>query len=105
MITDAELKHSFYRAFLFQVLPVTRAMYLVRLAEDLVELRVYNDRTLSEEEQDACYSVAAEMGGDFVALGVRTKLLVETLPPQKLEEGLLVYHRYEYLVLDEEGRS
>lgn len=77
-------------------------MYLFRLAEDLVELRVYNDRTLREEEQDACYSVAAEMSGDFVRLDVRTKLLVDTLPPpQQSEEGLLVYHRYEYLVFDE----
>lgn len=101
MITDAEIKHSFYRASLFQVLPVTRAIYIVRLSENLVELHVYNDRLLSEEEKDACYSITAEMSGDFVGLKVQIQLLVDSQPFHEgkgPEGGLPVYGRYEYLV-------
>ena len=101
MITDAEIKHAFYRAFTFQVLSVTRAIYIVRRSENLVELHVYNDRLLSEEEKDACYSIAGEMSGDFVGLEVQTQLLVDTQPFHEgkgPKDGLTVYGRYEYLL-------
>ncbi len=101
MITDSELKHAFYRAFTFQVLSVTRAIYIVRRSETLVELHVYNDQLLSEEEKDACYSIVGEMSGDFVGLEVQPQLVVDTQPVHEgngPKDALTVYGRYEYLL-------
>jgi len=97
VVTNAEIKHSFYRAFLFQALPVTRAIDIVQLAANVYELRVYNDRALTEEERDACYSVAGEMAGDFVGVEVKVTLLVSARPSLAEDKALLVYARYEYL--------
>jgi hypothetical protein len=97
VVTNAEIKHSFYRAFLFQALPVTSAITIVQLAENVFALRVYNDRALTEEECNACYSVAGEMAGDFVGIEVNVNLLVGTGPPLEEDKAMLVYARYEYL--------
>ena len=97
MVTNAAIKHSFYRAFLFQALPVTSAIYIVQLAENVLELRLYNDRVLNEEERDTCYSVAREMAGDFIRVEVNVNLLVSTGPFLEGDKAMLVYARYEYL--------
>jgi hypothetical protein len=95
-MTNSAIKLSFLRALLFQVVSVTRFIYIVPSTATKLELRVYSDRTLTVEEQDAYNAVAGEMAGDFVQVEVIPYFLVETRPFQSSHyEGILVYARYE----------
>jgi hypothetical protein len=95
-MTNSEIKLSFLRALLFQVVSVTRFIYIVPVTETRLELRVYSDRTLAAAEKDAYNAVAGEMAGDFVRIEVLTHFLVETRPYHSSHyEGILVYARYE----------
>ncbi len=87
---------STYRALLFNILQCTRFIY-IDVKEQILNMSIYVDRELSDEEKDVYYSVAGEICGDFIKLenSVVNFHLNNLKFENNLDNGILVYARYE----------
>jgi|APEBP8051072266_1049373.scaffolds.fasta_scaffold06677_3 hypothetical protein len=93
-----QLLLSTYRALLFNIICSVRFIYLEQLenTEDKVNLFIYSDRELTEDEKDIYFAVAAEISGDYCDMeSPDVHFIVDNREyDPKNYQGKLVYARY-----------
>ena len=67
-IENSKLRLSAQRALLFNIPLSVRLIFVELNSKNILQMLVYSDQDLSEEERDLLYSAAGEIEGDFVEI-------------------------------------